>query len=175
MRKNISYNTVAKLLFILCIFAIYSCATGTYLSREDVKGTDVTGVFTLILYGGTYQDDVKTIAILDKEGDSYEFEVYSPEYDYKIKKDVPAKEALKDAEKFVGFHPQFLHSRLSKIVDKEGTIIGYEVRPLYQPSTFLFADILDVNYQMKDSKVIVYLYIKPEVKEKKPFLFRLRK
>lgn len=70
---------------ILCIL-LFSCATGNYLKTEDAKDADIRGSFALILYGSRHLNDIETVAILDIEGDSYSFEPYAPEFDYKIKK-----------------------------------------------------------------------------------------
>ncbi len=137
-----------------------SLALDKPLKTEAAKPADVSGVFTLILYGANYLDDLETIAILDYEGDDYHFEPYAPEFNYKVKKGVQAQEALKEAEKFVSFHNSFWRSQLSKIVDKEGVTIGYEVKPLYRPFIFGFSDILDVYYWLKENgkvKVIIRL------------------
>jgi hypothetical protein len=124
---------------------------------------EVTGVFTLILYGGRYLDDIETIAILDKEGDQYTFEPYAPEFDYRIKRGVPAKEAFVEAKIFVSSHSSFRRAQLGKILDNNGNIIGFEVRPLYFPLTYGVSDVLDVDYWLKDSKVIVKIKLIPMV------------
>jgi hypothetical protein len=154
---------------VVCIFAFMvisvlttsdSFACEKPLRTEEAKASEITGTYTLILYGGNYSDDLETIAILDREGDQYNFEPYAPDFDYRIKKGVPAKEALKEAEKFVSFHNSFWRSQISRIIDNKGNIIGYEVRPLYQPFTFGISDILDVYYWLKEGggvKVLIRL------------------
>jgi len=147
---------------ILCIL-LFSCATGNYLKTEDAKDADIRGSFALILYGSRHLNDIETVAILDIEGDSYSFEPYAPEFDYKIKKGVPAKEALEEAERFVSWHSSFQRTQLSRILDEKGNVIGYEVRPLYQPLAFGVSDVLNVDYRIKDSRVIVRIRLKPEI------------
>jgi hypothetical protein len=128
--------------------------------------SDITGTYTLILYGGNYSDDLETIAILDREGDPYNFEPYAPDFDYRIKKRVPAKKAMKEAEKFVSFHNSFLRSQISRIIDNNGKTIGYEVRPLYQPLTFGISDVLDVYYWVKEGgRVKVLIRLKQSVEK----------
>ncbi len=164
------------ILFITLFTTAISCAPEKYLRTEEVKTDDITGTYTLILYGGRYLDDIETVAILDKEGDRYNFEIYAPEFDYKIKKGTDAKDALKEAEKFVSFHRAFHQSILSRISDKMGETIGYELRPLYYPINYGFSDVLDVDYIIKDSRVIVKIRLRPEVEslfnEDKPFIFQ---
>ena len=162
MEKTINIFT-ATLMLILLTCATVSPAHAWYLKTEEARAAEVTGVYTLILYGGRHINDLETIAILDKEGDSYEFEPYAPKFDYKVKKGVAAGDALNEARKFVNFHNAFWRSQLTKILDIKGDTIGYEVRPLYYPFVYSRDDILEVYYRLKDSKVIVDIRLIPEV------------
>jgi len=138
------------------------------LRTEEAKPEEMKGSFTLILYGGSYLDDLETIALLDFEGDPYVLEPFAPDFDYRMQKRVPAREAFKEAEKFVNFHPSFWRSQLSGIVDKEGKVIGYEVRPLYRPFAFGISDVLDVNYRLKEKgRVKVTIRLIPSLEKNK--------
>lgn len=161
-------------LLVTMIFSFFSGSLGVItpdcfafekpLKTEEIKAKDVSGVFTLILYGGRFLDDVETIAFLDYENDPYHFEPYAPDFDFRIKKGVPAKEALEEAEKFISFHHSFWRSQLSRIIDNKGDTIGYEIRPIYQPFVFGVSNILDVNYWLKESgKVKVTIRLMPSV------------
>jgi hypothetical protein len=163
MKRKSIYNLLIITIFIISFFIpVLSDVNETYgsspsqkpLKTEEAKPGEVKGIFTLILFGHRYSDDVETIAILDLEGDKYTFQVYKPEYDYKIKKKVPAKKALAEAEKFVSFHYLFHRSQLSKILDTNGKTIGYELRPLYLPYYYGVSDILDVNYWPEENNII---------------------
>lgn len=165
---------------VFLVLSLASCAPGLYLRTEAARDSDLTGTYSLILYGGRYSDDVENVAIFDREGDSYVFEIYAPDFDYRTLRNVPAREAFEEAEKFVGFHHSFRYSRLSRILDPAGNTIGYELRPLYTPTDFGYADILDVYYSLRDGKVSVSISLKPGVRsiireEERPFLFRFRR
>ncbi len=129
---------------------------GSNLKTTSAQETEVAGVYTLFLHGGHYLEDIETFAILAKEETSYTFEIFKPNFDYKLVKSVPAKEALHDAEAFVSRHPSFSHIQLGKILGTKGEVIGFEVRPLYQPTVFGMEDVLDISYVLKGNKVIVY-------------------
>jgi hypothetical protein len=122
---------------------------------------------------------METLAILDKEGDKYEFIVYAPDYDYRIEKKVPAKEALKEAEKFVRFHRSFRRSLLSRILDQSGATIGYEVKPLYFPLDVGYSDLIDTYYRIEGKTVIVKIRLSSAAEGRlyerdTPFIFRRR-
>jgi len=56
-----------------------SCAPGLYLKTSSVQPGEITGTYTLILYGARYSNDIENVAILAREGTGYAFEVYAPE------------------------------------------------------------------------------------------------
>jgi hypothetical protein len=125
-----------------------------------------------MLHGGRYSEDIENVAILDKDGDQYTFEILGREDNYTVQKNVPANEALDKAQKFVSRHRSFMRSRLSRILDPAGNVIGYELRPLYQMFEFSYSDVHSINYSMKDSTVIVNIRPSQELEQKEPFLFR---
>lgn len=149
---------------VLCVSGFYaSTVSGANLTIKGANSSEVQGTFTLILYGGRYFRDVESVAVLDLEGDQYTFEPYAPAFDYREVKGLPAKEALADAESFLRSQYDFWRTQLRKVLDENGKIIGFEVRPLYYPLAFGVTDVLDINYGLKDSKVRVYIRLKPEV------------
>ncbi len=155
-RKKILRATFGGLAVVLFSVLLCSCS-GRYLRTESATTEDIKGTYTLILYGGYYVNDTKTLAVLAKEGTRYAFDVFAPDFDYHIIKGVPAPEALVRAGKFVSFHHAFWKVQWRKIVDTNGEVIGYEARPLYYPLNFGESDILDVYYKKTDDKVIVYI------------------
>jgi len=148
-------NTCICLFLSVCLLGCNSTLLKNRLMTEPLKSSDIQGSVNLILYGANYADDLETIAILDKTGDRYEFEPFAPEFRYRIEKNIPASEALKEAEIFVSRHTSFQSIRFSKIIDEKGIPVGYEVRPLYYPFTFGVSDVLDVDYRIKENKVVV--------------------
>lgn len=147
-------------MIISSFLATDSIAIDRFLRTEEANDADVKGVFTLILYGNSHAKDVETIAILDNEGDQYTIEPYARESDYKIKKGISAGEALNEAKRFVSQPISFYRDQLSRIINNKGDIIGYEVRPLYQPFVFGTNDLLDVGYIQKNGKIVAIIRIK---------------
>jgi len=157
-------RTLISCILILTIL-VFITAGSTFalkspLRTEAATSSDISGVFTLILYGANYSDDLETVAILDYEGDGYYFEPFAPSFNYKVIKGIQAQEALKEAGQFVSFHNSFWKYNLSTIFSPGGEPIGYEVKPLYMPFVYGFSDILDVYYWLKGEgkvKVIIIL------------------
>ena len=156
-------------LIIFLIILLYGCGfpliKGGLIPEPLKDGKSIQGTFTLILYGANHSNDLETIAILDREGDGYDFEPFAPEFVYRIKKNLPANEALSEAEKFVGWHHSFRSISLSKITDEKGSLLGYEVRPLYYPLGFGFSDILEVDYFKSGNKIIARIKLMESVEK----------
>jgi len=162
----------AKIILIVIIVFVSSCAPGRYLRTERADTSGIEGNYNLILYGGLYSEDVKNLAILDKDNDPYTFEIYARKGDYTVQKNVSAKEALDKAQRFVSRHRSFIRSRLSSILDPAGNIIGYELRPLYQMLEFGNSDLLSVYYEITDSTVMVHIWLRQAIEHEEPFLIR---
>jgi hypothetical protein len=155
---------IAVLAGILCLQA---CTHGRSLRTDSARGGNIQGSYTLILFGGNYADDLETVAILDKEGDRYTFEPYAPEFKYKIIKGQTPDHALPAAEQFIKGHPSFHGQRLQAVLDEDGTVIGYELRPLYLPLSYGVEDVLDIYYTKKGDKVVVTVQLKPFLERQK--------
>jgi hypothetical protein len=156
-------------MFIMaCLTALVGCtAAGKRIRTEPLRGGEISGVFTLILYGGNYFDDLETVAFLDREGDANTFDIFAPEFNYRIIKGLTFEEGLRKAEEFVSGNSSFHQIRLSSIVDEKAGIIGYEVRPLYLPFTSGTEDVLDVWYAAKENKIMVTIRLKPAIENMK--------
>ena len=153
---------LALLVISLNLSACMSIA-GNHLKTETAKPSEVTGTYTLLLYGCRYPDDLENVAILDKEGGPYPVEIYAPASRYRIKSGLTADEALREAGQFVKCSVHYQESRMSGISDPAGAIIGYEVRPLYSPIRFGMYDVLNIQYVMREGKIVVYIKLDPTV------------
>jgi len=156
------------MLALACLTVFVGCAApGARIHTESPGAGEISGMFTLILYGGNYLDDPETVALLDREGDAYTFDIFAPDFNYRAIKGLSAAEGLKKAEEFVSRNTSFHQVRLSSIVlDKTGNI-GYEVRPLYLPFTYGTDDLLDISYGEKGNKVVVHIRLKRSVEDLK--------
>lgn len=144
---------------------LVGCVTlgGETMRTRRVSVAPSSGTFSLILYGGRYGEDLESVAVLDKEGDGYTLTPFAPDFDFKVRKGTAAKDALKEAEEFVSWHPNFVSSALSEISDDRGVLIGYELRPLYSPVAYGTLDVLDIIYTRKDDLVYFSIKLKPSV------------
>lgn len=141
------------LFFILIATFLLSCATGSRLFTEPAMVNE-NERYDLILYGGRHLNDIETIAILDKAGDAYTIEPLAPGFDYYIHRNYPGLNAINSARRWVSFNPAFAGIKTQRIKDRDGSIIGYEVRPLYQPFVFGTMDVLSTSYSLREDGVV---------------------
>jgi len=148
------------------VLTLGSCAGGKQLRTKLAQDPELTGSYTLILFGTRNAYELKTIAFLDKEGDGYDLVPYAPEYNYKVIKNLPGTEALNKALDYVKWPRDYRSTQVRKILDDQGTVIGYEVRPLYDPFAYGVSNVLVVQYWIQqDGKVKVTINLNPTALE----------
>ena len=156
-----------KTFYILLLFGLLfgsvSCTQEIRLNTQEARDAEISGDYTAIYYGCNFLNDLETIAILKKEGGIYPFEPFAPDFKYRVKKGLSTEEAIETAKKFVNCSASFSRTQMSKILGPNGQTIGYEVRPLYVPYKYGVDDILDVEYRLKDNKVVITIKLRPSM------------
>ncbi len=142
-------------IILLIIVGLVAHSGSNYLKTEEANPAEVQGKFTLLLYGSSSSNDVANIAILDKEGDPYMFEIHAPDFTYTVQAGMDASQALQAAEQFIRRNIRSERSRLHRVLSTAGAAVGYELRPLYPVVVFGKDNVLDVRYRVKDRKIIV--------------------
>jgi hypothetical protein len=142
--------------FVLLIAG--GCAGGTYLKTQSIQdpGT-LTGFYRLILFHDDSFYGLKTIAFLEAEESGHSLEPYVDSYDLEVLSHVSGKVALQQALDFIKSqkgHHFYMNYQIGEILSKEGRTIGYEVRPLYDSTTFGVADVMTVTYSLKENGVV---------------------
>jgi|GEM_PF-3015915 len=127
------------------------------------RAEDVRGMFRLVLFWGAFPQQLGRVAFLDCADDGIDFVPYAPDDEYRIVDDLPPQEALEQAGDFVSVHPDFQHISLAKVLDADGTILGFEVCPHYSPTAFGTSDVLDVSYRRKDERVVIFVHLQSGV------------
>ena len=149
--KKRSYKSFASIA-ILCMLSLSTgCGGGKSLRVQGVQeGTQLTGQYRLVLYRDGSWDGLKTVAFLDLEGDGYMLVPHAERYDYQVVTGVRGQDALREALAFIRSHRLYRGYQMSSILDPSGNIIGYEVRPLYDPTTYGVSDLLTVSYTLRE-------------------------
>jgi len=93
----------ALLLFVLfaIVASISGCMLGTQLNAETADPKTITGTYDLLLYGCRYPDDIEHAAFLIAPDKAGMVEFYVPATSYKVKRGLPADQALAEANAHV--------------------------------------------------------------------------
>lgn len=156
---------------ITCTILVFSflgaCAGRQPLKTVSVAATEeVQGMFRVILYGTASYDWLESVALLDREGDGYILEPYAPNFNYRILHSVNHEDAVNEAVHFISAHQDYHTHRMKKILGENGTIIGYEIKPIYYPFVYGFTEVLDVDYFLLENGMVkVTINVIPPVKE----------
>ncbi len=143
---------------LLLTITVGACVPGKRLTPEAAKPAEMTGTYTLLLYGCFYPSDVKNAAFVVKEGSKYPLEIFDLDASYKTIKGLSAEQALAKAKSFLRCSTYDVwQTPLRRIPDDSGGTIGYEIRPLYIPYELGQADVLNISYSLKNGKVITYI------------------
>jgi len=159
-------NMIGFSALLLVTILLQSCMTGTQLITTPVDQKLISGTYTLLLYGCHYPDQIENVAILVDDNSKYPLEIYDIDTSYKVKKGVPAQQAITEADSFVrcSMHAVW-QTQITRIPDDSGGTIGYEVRPLYKPIEFGMPDVLLISYSLKDGKVRAYIRKSSQVRD----------
>ncbi len=167
MRSSSAKSILLTGILVICLLCGACALNSSYLQTESARTSEITGTYSVILYGANHSDDIATVALLIPEGGQYTFDIYAPDFNYRTIKGMPAADAIKTAERFVSWHPDFARSQTSRILDGAGHVIGYEVRPLYRSTTFGMEDVMYVDYFLEaNNKVVVHIHLNYQVEWK---------
>jgi len=156
-------TSVTAAMGVILMLVLYSCAPGMKLVPKSADPAELTGTYTLILYGCRYADDLENIALIVDEKSGYSVDIYALEAMYKVKKELSGSQALSEAEAFVRCSmPPVWKSVVRRISDDLGKTIAYEIKPLYRD--LVPQEALVSSYSLKDMKVTAYFTLDPSHK-----------
>jgi hypothetical protein len=157
-------RSLSKILFVLYaaffVPAFIATASAADLKTEPAKPSEVQGTFTVMLYGCNGESDVNDIVLLQKEGENKPFGIDPPAFDYAyygVERGIEGKEALRKAQQFLACSAEPDHIQLSRIVDSEGTILGFELKPQYRAAKYGAADSYFTRYTEDDDAITVQM------------------
>ncbi len=153
------------MLFVLILAAgIQACVPGNQIITRAAVPDEVNDTYTLMLYGCHYSDEIDNVGILVAGNSKYPVEIYDLDTSYRMKKDVPGRQALAEADSFVRCSTHRVwQTQLRRIPDDSGGTIGYEVRPLYIPYEFGVPDVLRITYSLRNGVVRVMIKVDPDI------------
>jgi hypothetical protein len=151
MRRSLCVVLIVIAINLFC----HETVAAQGLRLEKAYENEINGSFKVLLYGSRHGNDLETIAFLDPLEDGFELELYTPDFNYRVENKMDAKEAIKIAKTFVGWHSSFKSYSIGKLISTDGRVLGYEVRPLYMPIDYGMSDIFDNSYWLRGNKVVI--------------------
>ena len=111
-------NRILCTALLLMTIILQSCIAGTQLRTTSADRALIAGTYTLLLYGCRYPEQIDNVAILVDENSRYPVEIYDLDTSFNVKKNVPARQAVAEADVFArcSFHRTW-EAQVSKIVD----------------------------------------------------------
>jgi hypothetical protein len=141
--------------FILLMLSLTLVSCATPLQTMSVQRvSDDEGRFNLIYLVGVKSNDVRNAVVLDRLGDEYEFVPEVRDFDYEILQDISIQEALLESDVFFRSFPFITGADLHGIADKDGNIIGYELKPFYNVKYYGVENVLNIDYTVKSDNLI---------------------
>lgn len=152
------------ILIVLLASTLQGCIAGKQLMTAGADPSEVKGTYTLLLYGCHYPSQIQDVAILVDEAGRYPVTIHDLDTSYRVRKGVPAEQALSEADRFVRCSTfQIWRTELRKILDDSGGTVGYEVRPLFMPVQFGFADVIQTSYSLQNGTIRAYIRLFPDI------------
>jgi hypothetical protein len=152
---------------LIVMFAIQGCSLGTQLRTETADPKSIEGTYDLFTYGCRYPDDIEHAAFLIAPDKAGMVELYVPATSYKVKRGIPADQALAEANTHVRCGVRTVEAtRVRRIPDGSGGTLGFEVLPRYSATEVGGMDPLNVSYSLKDGKITIHIRLFPDVEKK---------
>jgi len=138
----------------------------TIVSRYLADSSEVTGQYTLILYGKAGYSDPVTAAFLDREGDNVELIPRAPDWQFTREKGLDAQEALRRAKDFVKDHRDFDRFAIREVSVPGSQYAAIEVKAVYDPTVYgVDADPLWIQYWTENGRDIHFSVSGPAERE----------
>lgn len=156
------------ILIVLAIFLVlpvYALTAGR-IYTEPAQVEDLKGTFTLILYSGNYADGLETVVFFDIEGDSVAFAPNAPQFAYTIKTGLSGADALHYADSFIKSLRAYMRYELRAVKSPGGRVLGYEMKPVYQPFVYGSLETIDISYTLKGQKLLITVWLKEDIRRR---------
>ncbi|OGW42384.1 MAG: hypothetical protein A2010_08855 [Nitrospirae bacterium GWD2_57_9] len=163
--------TILFLSLTLLLFGFAATVEARDVDLKSVDASEVQGTYSVIGYGCNSASDAPAIAILKKEGTAYNFDVETPapafswgnipDSEYQMVTGLSASEALSRSEAFVKCNPEVQDVDLRSITGPDGTLLGYEVRPIYSPLRYGTAGLASTSYSVEQNTIVADVRIDP--------------
>jgi len=129
MRKAGWRGAVAGMLLLLASCALNEEVKLSVSEADLGRNRELSGMYSMIIYGDRRHRGPEALIVLDLEGDDHrlvpnELDIYERE------RARSGDEALAFALEYLGYFKYPKHINIRKVLDQDGNLIGFDIRPL---------------------------------------------
>lgn len=136
----------------LLVIGFASTAAARTAKTDMVSFSDIpSGSYKLVTYEQGTTNDPVMVAILQKEGTPYNLK-FGTRGIVKDLGTLPAEDAIKQAEAFVESSATVRDVEVAEIYGPDGTVLGYEVTPVFMPLRYGSSDVVDTHYDIQTDR-----------------------
>lgn len=135
------------LVAVLCVVFLPLTGCVSALTQTPLEANAISaGTYTVILYRGYGYRDLDSAAFLDKEGDGISLAENGSESGVIRMHKLGSAHAVQEAEYFLGHHADFDYAQIQALSTSDGTLVGYEIRPIFRTIDASGNDPLQITY-----------------------------
>ena len=151
--------------FALLFIGLAVSAEAKGVKTDRVKPYDVeSGTYKVIGFEKGTVNDPMMIAILQREDVPYSLK-FKTAGDSREVTGLTQDEAIRQAEAYVKSNPAVTKTELSKIYDADGTLIGYEMTPVFMPMRYGSSDVVDSHFRVSGDRTLAYVTVDPMLQQ----------
>ena len=149
-------TTILVAVMGMLFLPITGCVSALTQTRLEANAISA-GSYTVILYRGYGYRDLDSAAFLDKEGDGISLAENGSETGVIRMKKLDSAHALQEAEYFLGHHADFDYAQIQALTTSDGTLVGYEIRPIFRVVDASGSDPLQITYTAAGNRYLLPL------------------
>ena len=149
-----------KVLAVVLPLLVASCATGQLFTKHSSYRTPLTGPYTLVYYGSSYEAHYGAVVFMYPERGVYRFVPYVPPpsaHGWQTVTGVPGPEAIKKAARMLDVQEKYIRRMRVRAIMYRGSPIGYQVNPPTELHDHRSYFSYDISYFLKGDTVRIQI------------------
>lgn len=144
---------------------LLACSAGSLrLSTGPARPADMAGTYRLYLYGCRSSADIENMALLVNESSPHRFRLFTLDTAYRVRHGLSGANALDEADRFIRCSIYDTGaSVLRTVLDPDGNVAAFELKPLYLWSEMGKDEVLQTDYFLRNGTITVYITLDPQV------------
>jgi hypothetical protein len=156
-----SMKRFATMTATLLFFVGFAVPGWTGMKTDMIKSTDIEpGTYKVITYDRVETNDPVSIVLLQQEGSGQTVKFTSPGAVNVRATGLSADEAVRLGQNYIERTPTVQDTELVKVTS-EGSVVGYEMRPVFMPLRYGSSDVVGTNYSVEPNRTLASVVLDP--------------